>query len=342
MSGHRLGPHCVGRRVVVRRVIPGERGPSGGPAFTDVLGVMESWSGGTVTVRRESGEVVAVQVADIVSGKPVPPRPPVRLRVSVQAAEHRALEGWPAVETEPLGDWVMRAAEGFSARANSVLALGDPGLPLHGALDRVAAFYRQRALPAWAQVVVGSEEDLALAATGWVAARAGEADTVFQIAGMARALRAARDMLPSPAPVVSAAPSADPAWLADDERALAHPQAARRVLEGPGEVVFASVRPDAFPHGPLQAKGRAALSADGTWVGVTDVHVAPEHRRQGLAVVVLVELLGWAAERGATTAYLQVRGDNHAALALYERLGFLPHHHYRYLAWPAGTTPPGR
>ena len=41
-----LGPQCVGLRVVVRRRLPGETGPSGGPRMTDVLGVMESWSGG--------------------------------------------------------------------------------------------------------------------------------------------------------------------------------------------------------------------------------------------------------------------------------------------------------
>jgi ribosomal protein S18 acetylase RimI-like enzyme len=45
-------------------------------------------------------------------------------------------------------------------------------------------------------------------------------------------------------------------------------------------------------------------------------------------------LAGWAAEQGATTAYLQVLGDNLPALALYERLGFLEHHRYRYLAAP--------
>ncbi len=43
---HTLGPHVVGQRVVVRRVLPGETGPSGGPALTDVLGVCESWSAG--------------------------------------------------------------------------------------------------------------------------------------------------------------------------------------------------------------------------------------------------------------------------------------------------------
>ena len=74
-----LGPHCVGRRVVVRRVVPGETGPSGGPAMTDVLGVMESWDETTTAVRTRTGELVTIAVADIVSGKPVPD-PPARNR----------------------------------------------------------------------------------------------------------------------------------------------------------------------------------------------------------------------------------------------------------------------
>ena len=46
----------------------------------------------------------------------------------------------------------------------------------------------------------------------------------------------------------------------------------------------------------------------------------------------MAELLDWGAEQGATTAYLQVEADNDPALALYERLGFVTHHTYRYLA----------
>jgi ribosomal protein S18 acetylase RimI-like enzyme len=55
----------------------------------------------------------------------------------------------------------------------------------------------------------------------------------------------------------------------------------------------------------------------------------------------MAALLEWGAERGATTAYLQVLGDNAPALALYERLGFVTHHAYRYLASPASPTYPG-
>ena len=331
-----LGPHCVGQRVVVRRVLPGRTGPTGGPAMTDLLGVMESWAGGITTVRDRSGSVTEIPITDIVSGKPVPPRPSVRLRVSAEEAERRANAAWPVMETERLGEWLLRASAGFSSRANSVLAVGDPATSFAQAQARTVAFYRARALPPWAQLVVGSDQHRAFEAAGWVPARPGEADTSFRIGAVSRALRTVRGLLPAGAPEASVGTSATAAWLADDQRARQHRKAALAVLEGPDQVGFAEVRPPAHETDapPLVAKGRAATGTDGDWVGITDVWVSPGHRRQGLALVVLAGLLGWAAERGATTAYLQVRGDNPAALALYDRLGFLPHHDYRYLTAP--------
>ena len=53
----------------------------------------------------------------------------------------------------------------------------------------------------------------------------------------------------------------------------------------------------------------------------------------------MAALLEWGAERGATTAYLQVLGDNARALALYDGLGFVEHHRYRYLAAPRKRFP---
>jgi GNAT superfamily N-acetyltransferase len=65
------------------------------------------------------------------------------------------------------------------------------------------------------------------------------------------------------------------------------------------------------------ASGVAAV--DGDWAGFRSIEVSPDRRRQGL---------------GLTVAYLQVLGDNAPALALYDRLGFVEHHRYRYLAAP--------
>jgi ribosomal protein S18 acetylase RimI-like enzyme len=329
-----LGPHVVGQRVVVRRVLRGETGPTGGPAFTDVLGVMESWSGGSARVRTEAGDVVTLSVADIVSGKPVPPRPSVRLRIRAEDAERRALASWPAAETQGLGSWVLRASGGFSARANSVLAVGDPGIPPEDALEEVTAFYRERSLPPWAQVVVGSDEHRALEATGWTLARPGEGDTLFQLVAGSSARRSVRRWLPPVVPEVSLSSRADERWLADDTRALSHRVDALRVLEGPDQVGFVSVRApevdEVIAKGRI-ARGSGAVAGDEDWAGISNVWVHPAHRRRRLGTVVMDAMLAWAAEQGVTTVYLQVRGDNAGALAAYERLGFVTHHAYRYL-----------
>ncbi|MEO5708813.1 MAG: GNAT family N-acetyltransferase [Nocardioidaceae bacterium] len=328
-----LGPHCVGVRVVVRRVLPGETGPSGGPAMTDLLGVMESWEPPTTTVRAEDGTLTEIALADIVSGKPVPPRPSTRMRVTAERACLLSNSSWPAVHTEAIGDWLLRASGGFSARANSVMAVGDPGVPFDAAVARAVAFYAQHGLPAWVQVVVGSDVAVQLGAAGWTTARPGEADSHFQLASVARASRAVRHLLPQSIPPVTLGTTATPAWLAHDSRALAHPVDAAAVLNGPAEVGFVSV----LDGDVVVAKGRVACDGDGAhhWAGITDVWVSPDHRRQGLALVVMAELLEWAGERGAETSYLQVRGDNEPALALYDGLGFRTHHTYRYLAQEA-------
>ena len=342
-----LGPACLGMRVVVRRVLRGETGPSGGPAMTDVLGVMESWTEDDLTVRREDGSLVRVARADLVSGKAVPPRASVRHRVSAPDAARRALGSWPAVEAEPLGEWVLRASGGFSARANSVFLTGDPGRPWAEAVVVAREFYRARHLPPWAQVVVGSPEDLRAEQDRWPQARPGEADSLVQVASVAQAVRRTREnRAPDRSQSSTSGASAgmsdrvhgdvslhrgmSDGWLATDERARARPEAARAVLEGPHHTAFALLEMD----GVVVARARAAMPERDDWVGITDVWVDPARRRGGLAMTVLTALLPWAAERGASTAYLQVRADNAAGLGLYDRLGFVTHHAYRYLRLP--------
>jgi ribosomal protein S18 acetylase RimI-like enzyme len=318
----------VGVRVVVRRVLPGETGPSGGPAMTDLLGVMESWGETSTRVRAEDGTTTEIALADIVSGKPVPPRPSPRMRVTAEQACLISNASWPAVHTRAVGDWLLRASGGFSARANSVMAIGDPGVPFADAVEEALGFYAGHGLVPWAQVVVGSETGARFEDAGWQVARPGEADSELQLASVAQAARAARRARPGPDTSVTVLPRVSERWLANDTRALAHHDDAVAVLEGPAQVGFVEVTEGDV----LVAKGRVA--ADGDWAGVTDVWVSPDHRRRGLGLVVMDAMLDWAAERGATTAYLQVRGDNPPGLALYATLGFRTHHTYRYLAAP--------
>ncbi|HEX2892410.1 MAG TPA: GNAT family N-acetyltransferase [Marmoricola sp.] len=292
-----LGPHVVGTRVVVRRVVPGETGPTGGPAMTDVLGICESWADGIVVVRREDGTTVEIATADIVSGKPVPPRPSTRLRISPRDAESHAAQHWPGVVREPLGEWELRTEptpEGrMRKRANSCLAMGDPGMPLDEAATAVVGFYRSRNRTPMVQVEVGSDADTWFTGAGWTPVAGG--DSLFLLGSSSRARR-----LLGP--------------IARDEVALA--------ADGPR--VHASI--------PDRAWAKASL--DGDWLGVHDVRVEPEHRRQGLARAVVAALLGWGSERGATTVWLHVETGNDAAIALYEGMGLQVHHACRYLGAP--------
>lgn len=66
-------PADVGQRVSLRRRLPtGE--------YSDVVGVLESWSAGTLLVRRRNGELVEVSEEIVVAGKVVPPMPPPKRR----------------------------------------------------------------------------------------------------------------------------------------------------------------------------------------------------------------------------------------------------------------------
>lgn len=79
----------------------------------------------------------------------------------------------------------------------------------------------------------------------------------------------------------------------------------------------------------------AAESADGELLGwggvmvvggsaeILTVGVIPAARRRGLAVRLIAALLEQARDRGADEVFLEVRVDNEAALALYEREGFV-------------------
>lgn len=288
----------VGQRIVVRRVLRGETGPSGGPALTDLLGVCLSWADGVVVVQPETGAPVAIATADVVSGKPVPPRPSPRLRVSPTEAQRRAMALFPGLETEPLGDWTLRHSSTHDARrAGSVLALQAHGSDLtDDALhDAVTSWYGARGRRPVAAVLRGSAEERLFTDRGWVP-ESTDADTVFELAGVAALSRAVADVA-----------------VPDD-----------LALKEDGDLVTARLGE--------RASGVAAV--DGDWVGYRGIAVAPDHRRQGLGLAVMAALLEWSAARGATTAYLQVLGENLPALALYDRLGFVEHHRYRYLAAP--------
>jgi GNAT superfamily N-acetyltransferase len=258
----------------------------------------------------------------------VPAAPPLPA-ISIPGLERVAALGWRPRDQAMLGEWLLRAAGGFTGRANSALAAGDPGMPLPEAVDQVCRWYEARGLPPMIAVPFplggsgGSDVDRLLARAGWGIRRG--AATVMAAATTAIAERASATAVPVE---VTAEPG--DGWLATYHyRGGELPAAARDLLMSAPWQAFGSVK----ERGRTVAVGRVA--AGGGWAGLTAVEVDPRYRRRGLATAVTAGLAAAAAAQGAAWLYLQVEDGNEAALGLYRAAGFTSHHRYHYRVAPA-------
>jgi ribosomal protein S18 acetylase RimI-like enzyme len=314
----------VGKRVSVRSLIehdaPGEK-------FTDTVGVLTSWDKGVLLITRRSGESVRIAESALVAGKVVPAAPARRRgpATSYEELARVAARAWRPVESERLGDWELRAASGFTRRANSVLPLGEPGLPLDEALGAVRRWYGERGLPAYVQTATGAEgtQELLCAELeerGWVR----EVTAEMWVGPLAPIADRAE-----PSGVVLSR-EADEAWLARYQRRGVS-EVALRVLGGGPSVWFATV-PGATQGAAPAAIGRCVV--DGRWAGFAAVEVDPALRRQGLGTAVMAALARQALDEGASAAWLQVEAENAGARELYAGMGFVAHHAYHHYRAP--------
>jgi len=244
----------------------------------------------------------------------------------IDELERAAARHWQAPETERLGEWLLRAAEGFTGRANSALPLGDPGVPLPEAVAAVADWYRRRDLPP--MIVVphpiagarGHRLDNFLAERSW-ALRSGPANV----------MTAAIADIPAPDPHtdVQLDPEPGPDWLALYRyRGQELPPIAPTLMMSAPWQAFGSIR----RKGRAVAVGRVSVA--GSWGAITAVEVDAGCQRQGLGAAITSALAAAAARHGARRVLLQVETGNDPARALYVRCGFRDAHRYHYRVAP--------
>ncbi|MFC3501216.1 GNAT family N-acetyltransferase [Micromonospora krabiensis] len=315
-----LGQQDVGHRIVVRRIV-GIR--EGRPLFSDALGELVELSESHLTLATAQGPL-RVPRDEVHRAKRVPPtRRPTA--AAVTELELAADEAWPAQTRGRLGGWLLRAADGWTGRANSALPVGDPDRPLPAAVDAVESWYRDRGLtpmvntPLPLAAPVGAELD----ARGW----ATRPPVLVQTAPLP--LPSAPPRAGAAAVELATAPSDE--WLSVAAgRKGGLPDAARHVLTAVDEVRFAH----AYADGTLIGIGRGTVTGSGRWLGLSLIEVLPPARRQGLAARMIRALADWGVATGATRAFLQVEQSNTGAVALYQGLGFTTHHTYLTRAAP--------
>ncbi len=236
----------------------------------------------------------------------------------VPGTERRAFNAWPAQRVEARGGWEFRLSGGFTKRANSANAVA-PGVSFTGIRAAAEAFYAERGQAAIFRLspLAPPEADAELAAAGY---------RLFD-----PSLVLSRQILPPaaehPAVEITSTPSA--AWL--DGFAAANGVAGRHHALHHA-MVAAIAAPAAFAtlHEAGHAIGFGLAVAEDGAVGFYDIVIAPERRGRGHGRALMGALLDWGRRAGAHWAYLQVRGENQAALRLYASLGFTELYRYHY------------
>jgi len=241
--------------------------------------------------------------------------------LEVHMLEQAGLKAWPGLETDWDGNWVRRAAGGYTKRANSIQSLdptdnADPERRLLAGAD----WLRQRGLPAVyrATPLTGPATLAALQALEWR-----EIDHSDHLA------------MPLDIPFAQTADASD---LAPRDEAFVAAQAS---LNGYGKpqsdglkALLGALRVPARGFVIADDDGEPLASclmavADGIVV-TGNVVTRSDRRGQGLGMRIMLAGLAWAASTGAHTAALNVMADNPAAQALYRRLGYRRQYGYSY------------
>lgn len=284
---------------------------------------------GATTIVKKDMTQVTFDPTQVISWRVVPEQPerkPASLRI--REIERASSATWPAVEVVKIGGWELRASDGFTHRANSVLPIGAPpfGEPsgdLAAALKEVVDFYRSRGLVPLFQVPLSAYAalDAALAIERWQSTLA----VSVQICDLSKLANATKHEV-----VINATP--DDEWLALYQRPLGRD--GLTVLTG-GGAFFATIRQidDESGQRVVAAIGRAAVFEG--WCGISALRTAEKFQRKGLAQSIIRALARNAEHLGADSVFLQVSADNTPALALYQRLGFTEHHTYIYRSMPS-------
>lgn len=234
--------------------------------------------------------------------------------------ERAGLKAWPGVEVEWDGNWVRRAANGYTKRANSVQSL-DPadGANAEARIVAAAQWFTARGLRPVFRVtpLAGPEVLAALDALGWQTH-----DHSHQFAMALGPLE--------PDGRCRGYEVADPAFLS----VVQH-------LQAYGEAQMAGLRALLWAL-DVPARGFVLRDVDGAPVassimGVADGIVVTSNvvtdaarRRQGFGAAMMRTGLAWAHAAGATVAALNVQGDNAPGKALYRSLGYQRQYDYSY------------
>lgn len=245
----------------------------------------------------------------------------------VKLFEELSMNAWPAFQTLLFDGWVLRLAEGYTKRANSISPLYGSSQDYKDKLTFCEAFYGKQGLPAIFKLTDEScpdNLDHFLEKRGYLRLD----ETALMVLKLSK-----KDEFPAKGSV-----SLD--WGLSEEwmenyfqcsKSLPpeHGETARRLLGNiKGSLLTAKATQENKPCG----FGLGVMERG--YLGIFDIIVSEDLRRKGVGRAVMEGLIRSGWEAGAHTAYLQVIKGNTPAEKLYEGLGFKKAYSYWYRKQP--------
>jgi len=242
--------------------------------------------------------------------------------------EELTMNAWPALQTLYYDGWVLRFANGYTRRANSVATLypGDfqPAEKI-GYCEQLYGLYGRTPI---FKLTPASLPDL---------------DTMLDDRGYQRDAASLVMFLPDVAsvpvpeyPDIQIYAALNPSWTAD-YIALSgtNPDHVPTMTQMLANVRFPQAFVTLCHEGAPIAVGMATVERG--YVCYNDIVVSAAQRGKGIGTQLMRHLTHWAATNGAVHGYLQVLADNVPALKLYTGMGFREMYPYWYRV-NRGTT----
>jgi len=237
----------------------------------------------------------------------------------IRRIESLTLNAWPALDQIAHDGWVLRYAEGYTGRANSVTVLQPGTQDLDSKIAACESTYGQVDAPCLFRLSPLADEGLeaTLAARGYLH----EKETVVMSSTVLEPVDTDER--------IALTETLHGAWIETHMRAAGMNGMQRRLHEN---ILERIALPRAFVLFHLEGEGICTALAvlDRDHVMLLDVAADPRFRRQGFGHRTARAALGWAYDQGARAAHLQVQADNETAQTFWSGMGFAETYRYHY------------
>ncbi len=241
----------------------------------------------------------------------------------IQKIEELSMNALPALSTVFLNGWILRFANGYSKRANSVNPIYPCSTDIEKNIEICESLFRKNHLATVFKLTECTEAykiDEILQGKGYVY----EAKTNVMFKNISKFQ--IKEQSKKNAVIYKE-------FKDDWFEAFVH----MNQISYPNAVtlhkMLQCIVPDTY-YGYILEDGKIAAVALGVaergYVGVYDVGVHKEKRRRGLGMKIMENLIYTALQDGCTHSYLQVIDSNEEAKALYEKLGYEKQYSYWY------------